>query len=203
MENKNYALLSVTNKDGIINFANKLVQEHNFEVISTGGTADIIEEAGIRVLRCENYTGMKESKLLKTMHHKISGGLFYSDNGEEALKFREKLNLNPISVVANNFYLTKTGGSIEEFLDNVDVGGPTMTRTAAKMALKHGSVTILTDPSQYKLALTDLKTHGEVQRNLINELGVTAFRRLKEYNVQIDDFLTNYSTEHPGWARKI
>ena len=147
------ALLSVSDKTGLIPLAKALVNELGFKIISSGGTAKLIESANLPVTRVVDYTGFPEilGGRVKTLNPKIHGGILARRDKQSHLDDLDKQNINPIDLVVVNLYpfektISKQNVSWEEAIENIDIGGPTMIRAAAK---NHQDVLVVTDPSQY------------------------------------------------------
>ena len=146
------ALLSVSDKDGIVELA-QFLSSYHVEIVSSGGTAKVLKEAGINVTPVEEVTGNPEAfgGRMKTLSFQISSALLFRRNLEEDRLQAKELGIKPIDLVVCNLYpfgeVVKKKGSFEELVENIDIGGPTMVRAAAK---NHASVSILTSPSQYE-----------------------------------------------------
>ena len=147
------ALLSVSNKTGLIPLAKALVNELGFKIISSGGTAKLIESEHLPVTRVADYTGFPEilGGRVKTLNPKIHGVILARRDKQSHLDDLDKQNINPIDLVVVNLYpfvktISKENVSWEEAIENIDIGGPTMIRAAAK---NHQDVLVVTDPSQY------------------------------------------------------
>jgi len=132
------ALLSVSDKSGLIEFAEGLVQ-HGVELLSTGGTAKALREAGLPVMDVSEFTGAPElfEGRVKTLHPKVHGGLLHKRDDKEHLKQAEEHDIPPIDLVVVNLYpfeetIAKEGVTLEEAIENIDIGGPSMLRSAAK-----------------------------------------------------------------------
>src|SRR5688572_11569880 len=156
------ALLSVSNKTGLVDFARALVEEFSVELLSTGGTAKALREAGLPVRDVSELTGFPEMMdgRVKTLHPKIHGGLLGRLPEDEAV-MREH-GIEPIDLVCVNLYpfeqtVSKPGVTYEEAIENIDIGGPSMVRSAAK---NHARVLVVTDPERYDKVLGDLRKHG-------------------------------------------
>src|SRR5512136_3101554 len=146
------ALISVSDKTGIIEFAKELAR-HNVEILSTGGTARLLREAGLPIMDVSEFTGFPEmlDGRVKTLHPKVHGGLLgMRDNPEHVAKMRE-YGIEPIDMVVVNLYpfeatVAKAGCTLEDAIENIDIGGPTMLRSAAK---NNADVTVLVDCGDY------------------------------------------------------
>jgi len=146
------ALISVTDKNGIVEFARKL-SSFGVEILSTGGTAAQLRKSGITVKDVSEYTGFPEMMdgRLKTLHPKIHGGLLALRDNPEHVKSMKKQGIEPIDMVVINLYqfedtVAKEGCTVEHAIENIDIGGPTMLRAAAK---NYRFVSVITDPADY------------------------------------------------------
>ena len=182
------ALVSVFDKAGVAEFASGL-SKLGVEIISTGGTAKLLKENDVSVTLVSDYTGFPEvfSGRVKTLHPKIEGGILYRRNkdSEEA----KKHGIKPIDLVAVNLYpfeqAAKTG-SLEEAVENIDVGGPTMIRAAAK---NYESVAVVVDPSDYGEVLKELEENNcSTSLELRKKLMLKAFQRTSAYDAAIAGF---------------
>jgi phosphoribosylaminoimidazolecarboxamide formyltransferase/IMP cyclohydrolase len=186
-------LVSVSDKSGVVEFAQAL-QAMGVEIISTGGTAGALKEAGIKVISIDAVTGFPEmmNGRVKTLHPKIHGGLLaLRDNAEHAAAMKEQ-QIEPIDLVCVNLYpfektIAKPGCSLEEAIENIDIGGPSMVRSAAK---NNKFVTIVTDPSQYEDVLAEMKQNsGATGQELRTELARAAFSLTASYDAAISKYL--------------
>ena len=145
------ALVSVTNKEGIVEFA-KGLEELGFEVVSTGGTYKKLLEAGVKAIEIDDVTGFPEilDGRVKTLHPKVHGGILFRRDVEEHVKTVEEMGITPIDLVCCNLYefekALKAGKPMAEMIENIDIGGPSMIRSAAK---NFKDVLIVTDPKDY------------------------------------------------------
>ncbi len=185
------ALLSVSNKSGIAEFAQFLVS-HNIEILSTGGTAKMLRDKKISVKDVSEYTGFPEvfDGRVKTLHPKIHGGLLYLRNNDEHQETAEKNEIFPIDLVVANLYpfeetLQKEGVSESEIIENIDIGGPSMLRSAAK---NFESVTVVTDPQDYSLIQKEIGENGDTTLKTRKHLAQKVFRRTAEYDSAIAQF---------------
>ncbi len=157
------ALISVSDKSGIVELG-KLLAEKNVEILSTGGTAKILRENGVETIEVSDYTGFPEmlDGRVKTLHPKIHGGLLSLRNNPEHQSTVKKHNIGNIDLVVVNLYpfadVLKKGGSESELIENIDIGGPSMLRSAAK---NFQSVTVVTDPSDYALISKEISEKGD------------------------------------------
>lgn len=183
------ALLSVSDKTGIVEFAQGLVAS-GYQILSTGGTGRILKESGVPVTKVGEYTGHPEimQGRVKTLHPKVHGGILglRDEHGAEA----EMHGIEWIDLVAVNLYpfesTVQSGGrSMAEAMEQVDIGGPTMVRAAAK---NHKHVSVVVDPSDYGRVLSELETDG-ISAALRNELALKAFRHTAAYDSVIANWL--------------
>ena len=185
-----YALLSVSNKEGITDLARSLV-DYGYTIISSGGTHKVISDADIPVMKVSEYTGSPEilSGRVKTLHPKVHGGIL-ARRGDPTHAIDMKSNgIEFIDVVAVNLYpfketVAKPDVTWEDAIENIDIGGPTMVRSAAK---NHAHVSILTSPNQYDEFLVALD-QGKVSE-LRPRLAQEAFQHTAEYDTAISNWM--------------
>lgn len=187
-----YALLSVFDKTGIVEFA-KGLSELGFMIVSTGGTAKILIENGITVVPIQDVTGNPESfdGRMKTISFQVESGILYDRTNPKHVKEAKELGIKKIDIVVCNLYpFEKT---IEDpkvlfanAVENIDVGGPTMVRSAAK---NHHNVLVVVNPADYSVVLDNLRT-GNVDREVRVQLAAKAFNHLSFYDAQIARFLS-------------
>ena len=197
------ALISVTDKTGIVEFAEGL-KAFGVEILSTGGTAAQLKAAGIGVTDVSAYTGFPEMMdgRLKTLHPKIHGGLLALRDREEHRSAARAHGIEMIDMVVVNLYrfedtVAKPGCTLEEAIENIDIGGPTMVRSAAK---NYRFVSIVTDPADYPKILEEMKkTGGEVSEATNFALSTKAFQLTARYDAAISNWL---GTILPGGGRK-
>ena len=177
----NYALISVFDKEGIVEFARSL-KDLGYSIISTGGTAKLLKESNIEVTPVEEITGTPEmlDGRIKTVSMRIEGSLLVDRNNPDHVKQAEKFGLINIEIVVCNLYPFEQKNEIE----NIDVGGPTMLRSAAK---NYNSVLPICDPNDYQLVLQALKD-GEVSEQYRIELAAKTFEHLSFYDSQVAKF---------------
>lgn len=187
------ALLSVSDKTGIVEFARGL-EELGIKIISTGGTAKSIREAGMEVSDVSEVTGFPEMMggRVKTLHPRIHGGLLCLRKNKEHMEEAKKEDIALIDMVAVNLYpfeatISKAGVELEEAIENIDIGGPTLLRSAAK---NYRSVVVLSDPSDYGRILKEIRSSGIVSEKTRAELAVKAFRHTANYDAAIDTYLS-------------
>lgn len=190
------ALISVYDKSGLEELV-KTLGEFGVEIVSSGGTAKRMRELGYgRLTEVSDYTGFPESPggLLKTLHPRVHGGLLLSPNIPEHREYMEEHGIEPFDLVVVNLYpfeaTVAKGAGLDTAAENIDIGGPTMIRSAAKAALLYGKVAVVTDPVQYPEVIKALKSHnGEVPRGLVRGLAEKAFRRTSTYDSAIVAYL--------------
>ena len=192
-----YALLSVSNKEGIVDLASALHYDYNYDLISSGGTAKVIADAGIPVSKVSEYTGSPEilSGRVKTLHPKVHGGIL-AQRGNPAHDIdRDANGIGFIDIVAVNLYpfketIAKPDVTFDEAIENIDIGGPSMVRSAAK---NHKDVAVLTDPNQYGIFLDALKGNISVTvEELRPNLARAAFKHTAEYDAAIYGWMSNH-----------
>lgn len=188
---KRRALISVSDKSGIVDFARQLM-ELGFELISTGGTYKTLDEANISVKYVSEVTGFPEvlDGRVKTLHPLIHGGILARDCVEH-MQQMEKNGICFIDLVVVNLYpfretIAKPGVSFEDAIENIDVGGPTMVRAAAK---NHGRVTVIVNPKSYEEVISVLREMGNVSAGMRRRLAAEAFAHTAEYDRLIAGYL--------------
>ena len=193
-----YALLSVSNKEGIVEFARSLVG-FGYTLISSGGTHKVISEANIPVMKVSEYTGSPEilGGRVKTLHPKIHGGIL-ARRGDPNHTIDMKSNgIEFIDIVAVNLYpfketVAKPDVTWDQAIENIDIGGPTMVRSAAK---NHAHVSILTNPAQYDEFVVALD-QGKVDE-LRPQLAVAAFQHTAQYDAAISTWMYTQTSQTP------
>ncbi|HVU34352.1 MAG TPA: bifunctional phosphoribosylaminoimidazolecarboxamide formyltransferase/IMP cyclohydrolase [Opitutaceae bacterium] len=186
------ALLSVSDKQGLVEFATALVQRHGYKILSTGGTAKLLAQKGLPVTEVSQHTGFPEimEGRVKTLHPKIHGGLLCRRDKAEHLAEAEKNGIELIDLVVVNLYpfeqtVAKRDVHFEEAIENIDIGGPSMLRSAAK---NHESVTVVCDPSDYAAVLESLDQPARLAP-LRRRLALKVFRRTSAYDGAISRYL--------------
>jgi phosphoribosylaminoimidazolecarboxamide formyltransferase/IMP cyclohydrolase len=186
------ALLSVSDKSGVLELARGL-SEHGVELLSTGGTAKMLRDAGLTVREVADYTGFPEmlDGRVKTLHPKIHGGLLGRRDLAEHREAMERHGIPPIDLVCVNLYpfreVTQKGCSFEEAIENIDIGGPSMLRSAAK---NHAAVTVMVDPADYAVVLDEMRRHGGATTLATRtRLAKKVFRATAAYDGMIADYL--------------
>ena len=187
-----FALLSVSDKRGLAEFATALVRQHGFTLLSTGGTAKLLAEKGLPVTEVGQHTGFPEimDGRVKTLHPKIHGGLLARRDQPSHLAQAAANGIEFIDLVVVNLYpfeetVAKPGVHFEEAIENIDIGGPSMLRSAAK---NHESVTVICDPSDYPAVLQALAAPAEL-KELRRRLALKVFQRTATYDAAIARYL--------------
>ncbi|MEM5017484.1 bifunctional phosphoribosylaminoimidazolecarboxamide formyltransferase/IMP cyclohydrolase [Metabacillus indicus] len=188
------ALISVSDKEGIIPFAAGLV-EQGIEVISTGGTKKLLQENNVKVTGISEVTGFPEimDGRVKTLHPNIHGGLLAVRSNPDHMKQLEENSILPIDLVVVNLYpfketISKKDVTFDDAIENIDIGGPTMLRSAAK---NHQDVTVVVDPADYADVLEQIKAEKAVSLAAKQKLAAKVFRHTAAYDALIAEFLTN------------
>ncbi len=198
------ALISVSDKTGLAEFAKKLAA-HDVELVSTGGTAKLLREAGLAVRDVSDLTGFPEmlDGRVKTLHPKVHGGLLgIRDNADHQAKMQEH-GIQPIDLVVVNLYpfrqtIQKPDVTMEDAIENIDIGGPAMIRSASK---NHHDVAVVVDPKDYDLVAAMLDAHqGSLPYVVRYQLALTAFRHTSAYDKEIARFLWSRQPANPEVA---
>ena len=201
------ALISVSDKTGIVEFAQAL-HALKVELVSTGGTAKLLAEKGLPVTEVAQVTEFPEmlDGRVKTLHPKVHGGLLARRDVPEHMAALKEHGIQTIDLLIVNLYpfeatVAKPGCTLEDAIENIDIGGPAMVRSAAK---NWKDVAVLTDASQYATVIEELKAHGKVSEKTRFALSVAAFNRISNYDAAISDYLSSYNlqdhtrTEYPA-----
>jgi phosphoribosylaminoimidazolecarboxamide formyltransferase / IMP cyclohydrolase len=185
------ALISVSNKEGLLPFAEKLAS-HGVEIISTGGTKKALEDAGIPVIGISEVTGFPEimDGRVKTLHPKIHGGLLAVRDNEKHREAMRENEISPIDLVVVNLYpfketIAKEDTTFLDAIENIDIGGPSMLRSAAK---NHAYVTVVVDPKDYETVVTELESAGAVSEETRRRLAAKTFRHTAAYDALIAEY---------------
>ncbi|MDE2088113.1 MAG: bifunctional phosphoribosylaminoimidazolecarboxamide formyltransferase/IMP cyclohydrolase, partial [Xanthomonadaceae bacterium] len=185
------ALLSVSDKSGLLDLGRRLAAV-GVQLLSTGGTAKALREAGIAVTDVSEVTGFPEimDGRVKTLHPKVHGALLGRRGTDDAVM--AELGIAPIDLLVLNLYpfeatVAKPGCTLEDAIENIDIGGPAMLRSAAK---NWNDVGVLTDPAQYDEAITEIEQHGGLTRATRFKLSVAAFNNVANYDGAISDYLS-------------
>jgi phosphoribosylaminoimidazolecarboxamide formyltransferase / IMP cyclohydrolase len=187
------ALISASDKTGIVEFAQAL-HALNIRLLSTGGTAKLLADAGLPVTEVAQHTGFPEmlDGRVKTLHPKIHGGLLARRDLPEHVAAIKQHGIDTIDILAVNLYpfeatVAKPGCTLEDAIENIDIGGPAMVRSAAK---NWKDVTVLTDASQYAGVLAELKSAGKTSDKTRFACSVAAFNRIAQYDAAISNHLS-------------
>ena len=186
------ALLSVSDKTGLIPFAQTLAAS-GVELISTGGTAKALRDAGLAVKDISEHTGFPEMMdgRVKTLHPKVHGGLLYIRGNAQHEAAAQQHNITPIDLVVVNLYpfeatVAKPNVSLHDAVENIDIGGPSMLRSAAK---NHDSVTVIVDPADYVLVGEQIKANGNTTLDMRHALAAKVYARTAAYDAAIASHL--------------
>jgi len=185
------ALISVSDKTGVVDFARGL-EEAGFEIISSGGTAEVLAEAGVKVSKVADLTGAPEilDGRVKTLHPKIHGGILADRRKDSHVAELAKHGIAPIDLVVVNLYpfeqtVARPEVTEDDAIENIDIGGPAMVRAAAK---NWHSVAVVVTPDHYDIILDEIKDSGEVSLDTRRTLAVEAFRHTSAYDAAIVDY---------------
>jgi phosphoribosylaminoimidazolecarboxamide formyltransferase / IMP cyclohydrolase len=187
------ALISVSDKAGIVEFAKKLV-EMGIEIVSTGGTAKTLKDNKVPVTSVDAFTGHPEimDGRVKTLHPRVHGGILnIRDNAVHQEQMRQN-GIKPIDMVVVNLYpfvrtISKSGVTIEEAIEDIDIGGPAMVRSSAK---NHHYVTIVVDPADYGGIIDELASSHTVSLETRKRLAIKAFKHTADYDMAISGYLS-------------
>ncbi|MED2974681.1 bifunctional phosphoribosylaminoimidazolecarboxamide formyltransferase/IMP cyclohydrolase [Fictibacillus sp. B-59209] len=192
------ALVSVSNKAGLVPFV-KALADKGVEIISTGGTSKALQEAGVNVTGISEVTGFPEimDGRVKTLHPMIHGGLLAVRENESHVRQMEENGISPIDLVVVNLYpfketISKEDVAFADAIENIDIGGPSMLRSAAK---NHAYVTVVVDPSDYSKVLEEVEKNNEVSVETRRKLAAKTFRHTAAYDALIAEYLTNMVEE--------
>ncbi len=188
------ALLSVSNKTGLIDLARSLVEEFNFDLISSGGTAKAIKDAGIPVTKVSDYTGSPEilGGRVKTLHPRIHGGILARKDFPQDVTDLENNQIRPIDLVVVNLYpfeetIAKPGVTLPEAIEQIDIGGPAMLRASSK---NFAHLTVLCDPAQYDEYLQELRQNdGAASLEFRQKCALKGFLHTASYDQAIASYL--------------
>ncbi|MDR0206716.1 MAG: bifunctional phosphoribosylaminoimidazolecarboxamide formyltransferase/IMP cyclohydrolase [Bacteroidales bacterium] len=188
------ALISVSDKTGVLDFVKQLIT-FEYEIISTGGTFKLLHENGIPAKKIDEVTGFPEimDGRVKTLHPKVHGGLLCLRNNENHTLQAKENNIVMIDLVVVNLYpfketISKENVSLEEAIENIDIGGPSMLRSAAK---NHLFVTVICDTGDYQKVIEEIGTHGDTTLETRQQLAAKVFRHTAAYDATIAGFLTD------------
>jgi len=187
------ALISVTDKTGIVEFG-QFLAKHNVEILSTGGTAKMLREGGVPVMEVSDYTGFPEmlDGRVKTLHPKVHGGILGRRDLASHKEQMAKHGIGPIDLVVVNLYqfekaVVQPGCTLDDAIENIDIGGPTLLRAAAK---NYKAVTVVVDPQDYHRVMEEMKHHkGMTTVGLRFQLARKVFQVTHEYDGAISRYL--------------
>src|SRR5713101_725434 len=197
------ALLSVSDKTGLVEFARSLAG-HGVELVSTGGTRKALADAGLKVIDVAEVTGSPEMMdgRVKTLHPKVHGGLLGVRDNPEHARAMQTHGIRPIDLLVVNLYpfeaTVEKGASFEECIENIDIGGPAMIRAAAK---NHDDVAVVVEPQDYQAVLDELATNeGATTLTLRRRLAAKAYARTAAYDAAISNwFASELKTDAPDY----
>ncbi len=189
------ALISVSDKTGVVEFAKDLVHHHKYTILSTGGTAKLLSQNGIPCTEVSDYTGFPEMMdgRVKTLHPKIHGGLLCLRSNPSHMAQAQANNIKMIDLVAVNLYpfeatVAKPNCTIEDAIENIDIGGPSMLRSAAK---NHRDVTVVCDNRDYPAVLEAIRKGGDELLQLRKKLALKVYQRTSAYDAAIATYLNS------------
>ena len=196
------ALVSVSNKEGIVDFCQSLSKDHGVEIISTGGTLKTLQEAGINAIDISDHTGFPEMMdgRVKTLHPKVHGGILARRDLDQEVM--EKNQIKEIDLVVVNLYpfietVSKEDTTLEIAIENIDIGGPSMVRSAAKNNLYVG---VVVEPSDYKKVLEEIsKNEGAISLETRRNLAAKAFSHTANYDSAISNYLNQQQNTKPKY----
>lgn len=190
------ALISVYDKTGIVKFAKKL-ENLGFEIISTGGTSETLKSEGIKVVDVSDMTGFPEcfDGRVKTLHPKIHGGILSLRDNDEHVETMDKLEIKQIDMVVNNLYpfrdtILSEDASHKEVIENIDIGGPSMIRAAAK---NYEHVSIIVDPKDYDMVAEEIEKNQDTSKRTKLFLASKAFSHTSHYEALISNYFNKYA----------
>jgi phosphoribosylaminoimidazolecarboxamide formyltransferase/IMP cyclohydrolase len=186
-------IISVSNKAGVLECAQEL-SKFGVEILSTGGTAKSLRESGLAIKDVSEYTGFPEmlDGRVKTLHPKVHGGLLGRRSNPEHVSKMKEYNIDPIDMIIVNLYpfeetVAKKDCTLEDAIENIDIGGPTMLRSAAK---NYEDVTVLIDPADYPKVIAEMKANNGVVSKATNfYLAKKVFQRTSQYDAAITRYL--------------
>lgn len=201
------ALISVSNKKGVAAFARAL-EKQGIDIISTGGTAELLRKEGVPVRDISSFTDFPEvlEGRVKTLHPRVHGGLLYKRGNELHEKQAKECGFQPIDLVVVNLYpfeatIKKPGVTLAEAIEQIDIGGPSMIRSAAK---NYESVTVVVDPADYDSVLEDMRDHeGETTLKLRERLAIKAFIKTSDYDRTIGSFLNQEQSTDASFSLSL
>jgi len=196
------ALLSVSDKRGVVDFASRL-KNLGWEVIATGGTRKLLSDNGIETIEISTLTGFPEilDGRVKTLHPKVHGGILARRDTPSHMETLQKLGIDTIDLVCVNLYpfkqtVSREGVSLDEAIENIDIGGPSMLRSAAK---NWSSVSVVCDPEDYSVVLSEIEKNGDTTPETRLRLSAKAYTHTAEYDMCI----ATYMREKAGLPEKL
>jgi phosphoribosylaminoimidazolecarboxamide formyltransferase / IMP cyclohydrolase len=193
------ALLSVSNKTGLIDLAKSLVEEFGFDIVSSGGTAKTLKDAGLPVTKVSDYTGSPEilGGRVKTLHPRIHGGILARRDIPQHVTDLEENQIRPIDLVVVNLYpfeetIAQPGVTLADAVEQIDIGGPAMLRAASK---NFAHLTVLCDPAQYDEYLQELRQNGTVSSEFRQKCALKGFLHTSSYDQAISQYLASLTPE--------
>ena len=187
------ALISVSDKAGVVEFAQEL-KKLGWDIISTGGTKVVLDNAGVETIAIDDVTGFPEMMdgRVKTLHPNIHGGLLARRDLDSHLEAAKDNKIELIDLVVVNLYpfketILKSDVTYADAVENIDIGGPSMLRSAAK---NHASVTVVVDPADYDVVLNELAANGETSYETRQRLAAKVFRHTAAYDALIAEYFT-------------
>jgi phosphoribosylaminoimidazolecarboxamide formyltransferase/IMP cyclohydrolase len=201
------ALISVSNKKGVAAFARAL-EKQGVDIISTGGTAELLRKEGVPVRDISSFTDFPEvlEGRVKTLHPRVHGGLLYKRGNALHEQQAKECGFQPIDLVVVNLYpfeatIQKPGVTLAEAIEQIDIGGPSMIRSAAK---NYESVTVVVDPSDYDSLLEDMRDHeGGTSLKLRERLAIKAFIKTSDYDRAIGSFLNQEQSTDASFSLSL
>src|SRR5213596_3591824 len=201
------ALISVSDKTGIASFARAL-ERQGIDIISTGGTAELLRREKIPVREISSFTAFPEvlDGRVKTLHPRVHGGLLFKRGHAKHEAEARECGFEPIDLVVVNLYpfeqiIQKPNVTLAEAIENIDIGGPSMIRSAAK---NYESVTVVVDPADYDTILENMRdNNGETTLKLRERLAIKAFIKTSEYDLAISNFLNREQTTEASFSLSL
>ncbi|MBM9602636.1 IMP cyclohydrolase [Desulfopila inferna] len=198
------ALISLTDKSGIVDFAGQL-NSLGVEILSTGGTAKKMRDAGVEVRDVSEFTGFPEmlDGRVKTLHPKVHGGILNQRGNEEHRRQCNEYSIADIDLVAVNLYafektVADPNCSLADAIENIDIGGPTLLRAAAK---NFQDVTVIVDPGDYELVLNEIKSDGNTTLKTRFYLATKVFALTSQYDTAISEWLESVNVDNNDYFR--
>src|SRR5438045_3551535 len=198
------ALISVSDKAGIASFARAL-EAQGIDIISTGGTAELLRKEGVPVREISKFTAFPEvlDGRVKTLHPRVHGGLLFKRGNPKHEAEARECGFEPIDMVVVNLYpfeatIAKAGVTLADAIENIDIGGPSMIRSAAK---NYESITVVVDPADYDAVLENIRdNNGETTLKLRERLAIKAFIKTSEYDRAIGNFINREQTTQASFS---